>query len=166
MLEVVQPGDEVALKIGDPKQLSFPVRINKSFAVSARPSRLSANRAVASLSTGYLEQMMLNNQRPDALEPILQILGTRKFNRDGGSERYRLLLSDGKYMQGFSVLTAHLSGLLESRDISDYTVIRVKSYDTVDLHSAAGKRILVITNLEVVHRGEVIGRTIGSPEHL
>lgn len=166
LLEVVQSGDEVAMKVGDPKQLSFPVKINKSFAVNARTSRLPFNRAVISLSTGYLEKMMMNNQRPDAQEPILQILGTKKFNRDGGSERYRLLLSDGKYMQGFSVLTAHLSGTLDNRDISDYTVIRVKNYDTVDLHNTVGKRILVIINLEVLYRGEDVGRRIGNPVHL
>lgn len=106
-------------------------------------------------------------KEPEECEPILQILGAKRFNRNGDSERYRLLLSDGKYMQSFCVLTTRLNGPHSSRDLTDYTIIRVKNYNTVGVNDGLeGKRVLIIINLEIVHRGDTVGRRIGYPVHL
>lgn len=63
-------------------------------------------------------------------EPILQVLGTKKINSSGGAERYRLLLSDGKFLQSFAMLSTQLNPHVTNGDLSEFTIIRVKNHIT------------------------------------
>lgn len=63
-------------------------------------------------------------------DPVLQVLGTKKVSGAGGNERYRLLLSDGQYIQSFVMLSTHLNKFVENGNLSDYTIIRVKQHIT------------------------------------
>lgn len=62
-------------------------------------------------------------------EPILQVLGTKKIS-GGNAERYRLLLSDGKFLQSFSMLSTQLNHLVTGGELSDFTIIQVKQHIT------------------------------------
>lgn len=63
-------------------------------------------------------------------EPVLQVLGSKKVSGTAGNERYRLLLSDGQYLQSFAMLSTHLNDLVLNGDLSDHTIIRVKQHIT------------------------------------
>lgn len=73
-----------------------------------------------------------------AEEPVLQVLGTKKVSGAGGNERYRLLLSDGQYLQSFAMLSTHLNDMVSAGDLSDHTIIRVKQHITSVVNKSAG----------------------------
>lgn len=63
-------------------------------------------------------------------EPILQVLGTKRISGAGNNERYRLLLSDGQYLQSFSMLSTQLNHLVSEGALSEFTFIQVKQWCT------------------------------------
>lgn len=69
--------------------------------------------------------------------PVLQVLGTKKVSGVGGSERYRLLLSDGQYLQSFAMLATHLNGMVENGDLSEHAIIRVKQHLATAVNTSA-----------------------------
>lgn len=62
-------------------------------------------------------------------EPILQVLGSKRIT-GGTAERYRVLLSDGQYLQSFSMLSTQLNHLVTNGDLSEFTIIKVKNHIT------------------------------------
>lgn len=82
-----------------------------------------------------MQQIMGDNYHAE--EPVLQVLGTKKVGGAGGSERYRLLLSDGQYLQSFAMLSTHLNELVVNGDLSEYSIICVKSHTTSIVGKAA-----------------------------
>lgn len=62
-------------------------------------------------------------------EPILQVLGSKRI-AGGNAERYRLLLSDGQYLQSFSMLSTQLNHLVADGQLSDHTIIKVQQHIT------------------------------------
>lgn len=63
-------------------------------------------------------------------EPILQVLGTKRISGAGNNERFRLLLSDGQYLQSFSMLSTQLNHLVLEGALSEFTIIQVKQHVT------------------------------------
>lgn len=61
--------------------------------------------------------------------PILQVLGTKRI-AGGAAERYRLLLSDGQYLQSFSMLSTQLNNLVTSDQLGEFTIIKVTQHIT------------------------------------
>lgn len=70
---------------------------------------------------------MSNNYHDD---PILQVLGIKRVSGASGVARYRLLLSDGHYLQSFAMLATNLNDLVTSGTLSEYTIIRVTQHIT------------------------------------
>lgn len=74
----------------------------------------------------------------DVEQPILQVLGTKRISSGGGgnsngaaaTERYRLLLSDGKFLQSFSMLATQLNEMVIAGDLADFCIIRVLQHIT------------------------------------
>lgn len=62
-------------------------------------------------------------------EPILQVLGSKRI-AGGNAERYRLLLSDGQYLQSFSMLSTQLNHLVNEGKMPEFTIIQVKQFTT------------------------------------
>lgn len=60
---------------------------------------------------------------------VFQIVGSKPVTAAGGSNRYRLLISDGVLIQPFAMLTTELNVLYESNQLEDYTVIQVNRYN-------------------------------------
>lgn len=72
----------------------------------------------------------MSGEESDIADPVLQVLGTKKIASNGGAERYRLLLSDGQYLQSFSMLATQLNDLVNNGDLEDFTIICVKQHIT------------------------------------
>lgn len=62
-------------------------------------------------------------------EPILQVLGSKRI-AGGNAERYRLLLSDGQYLQSFSMLSTQLNHLVTDGLLPEFTIIKVTQHIT------------------------------------
>lgn len=63
-------------------------------------------------------------------EPILQVLGTKRIAGGGNAERFRLLLSDGQFLQSFSMLSTQLNHLVTNGELPEFTIIQVKQHIT------------------------------------
>lgn len=80
-------------------------------------------------------------------------------------ERYRLLVSDGKYQHSFTMLATQLNHMFINNLLTDYTIIRVENYITsiIARENAAPKKVLVLLGIVVLNKGSEVGRKIGDP---
>ncbi|XP_055389395.1 replication protein A 70 kDa DNA-binding subunit-like [Condylostylus longicornis] len=114
------------------------------------------------LSSGCLESILSG---ADYDKPKLQILGTKRISGNQGTERYRLLVSDGKHLNSFAMLASQLNNLSSSGQLSDFTIIQVDKYISSVLSKDNGdKRVLIILDLTIMKPGEEVGRRIGNPQ--
>lgn len=80
----------------------------------------------------------------DIEQPILQVLGTKRIasggsgmaNGNPASERYRLLLSDGLFLQSFSMLATQLNDMVKNGELADFCIIRVIQHITSTVNKA------------------------------
>lgn len=72
----------------------------------------------------------MSGESQDGKEPVLQVLGTKKIASSGGAERYRLLLSDGKHLQSFAMLSTQLNNHVTNGDLAEFAIIRVRNHIT------------------------------------
>ena len=114
--------------------------------------------AHTALTSGALARIC---QGEDVSEPILQVLG-HKAIAGSGQERFRLLLNDGEYSNSFSMLATQLNSLVHEDKIPQFSVIKVKKHIC---NQVAGqtKRVVIVLELEVLQRGEAVGKKIGNP---
>ncbi|MPC12910.1 Replication protein A DNA-binding subunit [Portunus trituberculatus] len=77
-----------------------------------------------SLSTGVIADIV-NGGHPE--KPVVQIL-TMKRIPSGSQERWRLLLSDGKWSSSFAMLATQLNPKVDSGDITNNCIIRMDRY--------------------------------------
>lgn len=66
----------------------------------------------------------------DIEKPVLQILGNKRISSSEGSERFRVLLSDGKYSHSFAMLASQLNEMIINGELMDNTIIRLDKYIT------------------------------------
>lgn len=71
-------------------------------------------------------------------KPILQILGSKKI-QGGETERYRLLVSDGLYLNSFAMLATQLNDLCNEGKLTEFTIIQVDRYITSMVNKQADK---------------------------
>ena len=129
------------------------------------------------LTSGALAKICNGEEVSD---PILQVLGHKPIQGSGQERsavtfrmsfsnflfvnfsRYRLLLSDGKFSNSFSMLATQLNNLIHENQLSQYSIIRVKKHICNSVN-AASKKVVVILELEVLKPGSEVGERIGSP---
>lgn len=136
----------------------------------------------------------MSNDVPYDGEPILQVLGSKRI-AGGNAERYRLLLSDGQYLQSFSMLSTQLNHLVAEGQLNENTIIKVQQHITSVVNknenderfvclffsfflflfiewlpslslNSNSKRVLIIVQLEVLKPGSEVGNRIGEPVNL
>nr|CAD7409853.1 unnamed protein product [Timema poppensis] len=97
--------------------------------------------------------------------PTMQILGSRKMGGDATSERYRLLLSDGRHLNSFAMLATQLNEKVISGELSDYTVVQINRHITSMINNSGKgeKRVMIILDLNVLAPGSQVGQKIGQP---
>lgn len=81
------------------------------------------------ISMYFSSQEIMTNDKPYEGEPILQVLGSKRI-AGGNAERYRLLLSDGMFLQSFSMLSTQLNHLVVDGQLSEFTIIKVQQHIT------------------------------------
>ncbi|KAI8867369.1 replication factor-a protein [Ramicandelaber brevisporus] len=118
---------------------------------------------MVALTTGCIQELYRETEPPPpgvARSPItVQVLSVKKFptkDSTGGSDRYRLMMSDGVYVMN-ALLGTQLSDQVVNGHIAMHSVIRLHNYTTKHV---SGKNICVIMGLEVV---ENIQYRIGTP---
>ena len=62
-------------------------------------------------------------------KPVLQILGSKRI-ASGDGERFRLLVSDGKYLHSFAMLATQLNHVVAEGQMEDNTIFRANRYIT------------------------------------
>ncbi|GLV34544.1 Replication protein A1 [Carabus blaptoides fortunei] len=121
--------------------------------------------AAPKLSEGALSVIMSGDV---VEEPVLQVLGSKKIVGNAEKERYRLLVSDGKYQISFAMIATQINDKVSSGQLGINCVIKVKKYIT-SMISNVGKpdrRVLVILDLEILHTAEEVNSKIGNPTPL
>lgn len=115
------------------------------------------------LSEGALETIMKGGNY-DA--PIIQMLGTKKIQGNDAGDRYRLLVSDGKYTYSFAMLATQLNIMLLSGELTDYSVIQVDQFVTTLLKNVGKgeKRVIIILALTIIANGRDVRHKIGNPQ--
>ncbi|CAH0547198.1 unnamed protein product [Brassicogethes aeneus] len=115
------------------------------------------------LTEGALQNIMRGG---DPTDPIVQVLGTKKIQNSSEKEkeRYRLLLSDGKFTISFAMISLQPG----ERCIPNFSVIVLKQYITSVVNNASKteQRILLVLEFEILHSGETVGKKLGTPTQL
>lgn len=109
------------------------------------------------LSTGVIADIV-EGGHPE--KPVVQIL-TMKRIPSGSQERWRLLLSDGRWSSSFAMLATQLNQKVDSGDITNNCIIRMDRYvcNTVQ----ENKKVLIILDLSVTMTGAEVGKKLGTP---
>uniref|UniRef100_A0A182Y582 Replication protein A subunit n=1 Tax=Anopheles stephensi TaxID=30069 RepID=A0A182Y582_ANOST len=116
------------------------------------------------LTVGFLTEVMQGNELQN---PVVQILGSKRIAGSGEqSERFRLLISDGKSLYSFAMLATQLNDLQKQDKLPQYTIIRIDRYTTsvVNRDEKGEKRVLIIVELTVLKEGSLVGEKIGNPQ--
>ncbi|XP_076656555.1 replication protein A 70 [Halictus rubicundus] len=114
-----------------------------------------------SLTEGSIDKIM---NGVDVDKPVLQILGNKKLASSNSGERYRLLVSDGKRINSFTMLATQLNSMITDNILTDFTICQINRY-AISMVNNAGKqkRVMVILNIEVKVPGDQVGHKIGNP---
>ncbi|GAB5363619.1 hypothetical protein AAMO2058_000899400, partial [Amorphochlora amoebiformis] len=93
--------------------------------------------------------------------PVLQVVEMKKTTGPSGpsSDRYTLLLSDGKHTQK-AMLAIDLNPLVEQRGLCELCAVKLVDYIS---NSVSGRRIVVINEMELLAAPEEMGGKIGNP---
>ncbi|XP_034177571.1 replication protein A 70 [Osmia lignaria lignaria] len=114
-----------------------------------------------SLTEGALDKII---NGVDVDKPILQILGHKKLASSSSGERYRLLVSDGKRVNSFTMLATQLNSMISDNILTEFSICQINRY-AISMVNNAGKqkRVMVILNIEVKVPGKEVGHKIGNP---
>ncbi|XP_078035278.1 replication protein A 70 [Augochlora pura] len=114
-----------------------------------------------SLTEGSIDKIM---NGIDVDKPVLQILGNKKLSSSNSGERYRLLVSDGKRINSFTMLATQLNSMITDNILTEFSICQINRY-AISMVNNAGKqkRVMVILNIEIKVPGEEVGRKIGNP---
>ncbi|CAF1627353.1 unnamed protein product [Rotaria magnacalcarata] len=125
------------------------------------------------LTTGTLMHFAKNSICGE--QPILQVLNIKLMDSksvNGSSmtasqykktQRYRLILSDGKHFLPSCVLTVQLNELVVNGQLQEYSIIRLDRYLRSDLKGQTAKMILQILQVTVL---DIATHKIGNPVSL
>lgn len=109
------------------------------------------------LSEGVINSILAGEK---VASPVVQILGYKKVPGDE-DDRYRLLISDGKWCYPTAMLGTELASLVSSGNLQKFAVVRVNNYECTTL--IPEKKIIIFLDLEVISPGSDIGQCIGHP---
>lgn len=80
------------------------------------------------------------------VDPVMQVLGSKKIIGNAEKERYRLLVSDGKYQISFAMIATQINDKITSGELSVNSIIKVKKYITSMINnSGKGDRLVFIS---------------------
>ncbi|XP_011706956.1 PREDICTED: replication protein A 70 kDa DNA-binding subunit-like, partial [Wasmannia auropunctata] len=92
------------------------------------------------LTVEALEKMM---RGIEVVKPVLQVLGYKKLpvtaNKDG-SDRYRLLVSDGQKLNSFTMLATQLNHLITDDILNEYAVCKITNYHLTTVNNSGREK--------------------------
>ncbi|KAM0735637.1 Replication protein A 70 kDa DNA-binding subunit [Formica fusca] len=114
------------------------------------------------LTEGALDKIM---NGIDVKKPVLQILGYKKIPRSTNTDdRYRLLLSDGRRFNSFTMLITQLNNLVTNNTLTEYSICKILNYALTSVNNnGKERRIMLILDIEVLVPGSDVGYKIGNP---
>ncbi|XP_046438075.1 replication protein A 70 kDa DNA-binding subunit-like [Daphnia pulex] len=120
------------------------------------------------LTSGAIPSIIGNGLHNET--PILQVLGYKNLQGDN-NDRYRILISDGKYSYAYGMLATQLNHLIVDGQLENFTIIRVKKFvvNKVATKATAGKdqkKIIILLDVEPIVPGSEVGEKIGNPQTL
>ena len=90
-------------------------------------------------------------------ELVLQILGYKAL--PGNEEKYRLLLSDGRYSTSRTVLHPEMNNLILEQKLEKFSVIRVK----LVCQKVEGMMVLILLKIKILNPGSRVNGVFGNP---
>ncbi|WVF69368.1 hypothetical protein IAT40_004144 [Kwoniella sp. CBS 6097] len=113
------------------------------------------------LSAGFCELVFTSEVSSETTKPVLQILSVKKINAPGaqGQDRYRLILSDGKYFIQAMIAT-QLNHMVDSKELDKHVLVKLTQYVQ---NAVQGRKLVIVLQLEVVPWN---GEKIGNPSNL
>jgi replication factor A1 len=90
----------------------------------------------------------------------LYFQGFKKIAGQGGSDRFRLNISDGTHSHTFAMLATQLNDMIPNGELDNLCIIRA---DKVVSNAVAEKRVLIILELSVLAPGTSVKVKIGNP---
>lgn len=109
------------------------------------------------LSTGAIADI-IEGGHPE--RPLVQILSMKRIP-SGTQERWRLLVSDGRWSCSFAMLATQLNVKVSSGEITNNCIICLDRYVCNMIQD--NKKVLIILDLTVTKSGEETGGKIGEP---
>lgn len=96
------------------------------------------------------------------VKPVLQVLGSKMIAGSGGTDRYRLLLSDGRFSHSSAMLATQLNNLVVDGEMETFTVIRLEKYICNTIQP--GRRVMILLEITVIAPGASVGKKLGNPQ--
>ena len=106
------------------------------------------------LSLGAIKRVHLGGEEE---EIVLQILGHKEM--PGSQQKYRLLLSDGRYSTSRSILHPDMNNLILENKLEKYSVIRVK----LVCNKVYAMMVLILLNIKILIPGTRVNGVFGNP---
>ncbi|KAI9564074.1 Replication protein A 70 kDa D-binding subunit [Daphnia sinensis] len=102
--------------------------------------------------------------------PVLQVLGYKSLQGES-NDRYRILISDGKYSYAYGMLATQLNPLIAEGKLEIFTIIKLTKFvvNKVATKATAGKdqkKIIILLDVEPIVPGSEVGEKIGNPQTL
>lgn len=113
--------------------------------------------AKTELTTGAIATLLEGGSVEGA---VLQILGHKRVA--GESERYRLLLSDGRHITTLALLSSQLAHLVHEEQLTTNSVVRLQQY-VVNAVQNGAKKVVIVLDLSVLVPGAQMEK-IGDPQ--
>lgn len=134
-----------------------------------------SRKNIPALSRGAIQNMVGSTLYSDT--PILQVLGSKSIHQEGsnpagGTDRYRILLSDGVYSYAYGMLATQHNHLITKGELEAFTIIRVNKVIVNKINKPGGatskevKKIVILLDLDVLVPGIEVGERIGAPTPL
>ncbi|XP_051153534.1 replication protein A 70 kDa DNA-binding subunit-like [Leptopilina boulardi] len=97
-------------------------------------------------------------------KPIIQVLGQKKLSSTNNTERYRLLISDGKQINSFTMLATQLNHLITEGTMTEFSICRITQYTISKVNNnGQQKGVMIILGIEVLVPGSEVNKQIGNP---
>lgn len=93
---------------------------------------------------------IINGETPD--KPVFQVINAKKIDSANTVDRYRLLISDGKYLYSHVMLAAQLNKLMANNEITNNSVIEVTKFMCNKLQG--DKRVIILLEVNVLAKGK------------
>jgi len=105
-------------------------------------------------------------QQEDVQNAIVQVLGHKGINQGSGQERFRLLLSDGRYSNSFCMLGTQHNERLHNKELEMFTILKLTKVlcnKSENPNANQNKRVIIVLEFDVVAPGAEVGYKIGNP---